>query len=93
MLLACLSSYSYKRQDLDKYQNAFFILAICGACAFGALYRSDANLIMLGYIPWALCLAMILSAFSHWMLRLCGIETEIPRGEIEKTEVDVKEMC
>jgi|HubBroStandDraft_4_1064222.scaffolds.fasta_scaffold298198_1 hypothetical protein len=65
----CISSYSYRWQDLDKYQTPIFILAICSACAVGTILDNDANLIMLGYIPWALCLAILVSAAFHWMIR------------------------
>lgn len=78
MLVACLvygysiSSYSYKRQHDDKYQTGIFVLAICGACSIGAALGESANVIMLGYIPWAVCLAVLLSGFVHWIMRTSG---------------------
>lgn len=89
MLVACLafglsiSSYSYRRQHVDIYQNAFFVVAICGACSLGAIWGSDVNLIMLGLIPAALCLAILLSAFSHWGMGQCGMKIGVQRCELE----------
>ncbi len=89
MLGACLtfgcsiSSFSYRRQERDRYQTVFFVVAICVACASGAISGHDPNLIMLGYIPWALCLAILTSAFFHWMLRQCGMKTGHVKNDLE----------
>jgi hypothetical protein len=70
LILGCaISSFAYRRQEQDKYQTAIFIIAIGGASAAGLILRVDANLIMLGLIPWALCLAMIISSSLHWLLK------------------------
>ena len=47
-----------------------FVLAATAATALGSALGVNANLIMLGIIPWALCIAMAFSAAVHWMVRL-----------------------
>jgi len=79
----CISSYSFRRQELDRYQTIFFVLAICVACTSGAFSGSNPNLIMLGYIPWGLCVAMVTSAFSHWLIRKCGVKTGYVQNDLE----------
>jgi len=92
MLGACLtfgcsiSSFSYRRQELDRYQTIFFVVAICVACTSGAISGSNPNLIMLGYIPWALCVAIIASALSHWVMRQCGIKTGHVQHDFEENK-------
>jgi hypothetical protein len=78
MLFACLilgcsiSSFAYRRQDGDKYQTPIFAVAIASATIFGLAMGVNANVIMLGIIPWALCLAMIGSVTVHWLIRRCS---------------------
>lgn len=75
MLGACLtlgcsiSSFAYRRQQEDRYQSLIFVLAIIFATIFGFALGINANIIMLGLIPWALCVAMILSITVHWLVR------------------------
>ena len=89
MLGACMtfgcsvSSFSYRRQELDRYQTVFFVVAICVACTSGVLSGSNPNFIMLGYIPWGLCVAIIASVVSHWMMRQCGVKTRVVQHELE----------
>lgn len=89
MLGACLtfgcsiSSFSYRRQELDRYQTVFFVVAISVACTLGAISGSNPNLIMLGYIPWGLCVAIVASAISHWAMRQCGMKTRHAHNDLE----------
>ena len=89
MLGACLmfgcsiSSYSYRRQELDRYQTVFFVVAVCVACTLGTISGSNPNFIMLGYIPWGLCVAIVASAVSHWAMRQCGINTGLAHHDLE----------
>jgi len=78
MLIACLvlgcaiSSFAYRRQEGDKFQTQIFLLAITSATVFGLSLGINANVIMLGVIPWALCLAMVGSVAVHWLIRRCS---------------------
>jgi drug/metabolite transporter (DMT)-like permease len=70
ILFGCaLSSYSYRRQETDSYQTAIFGLAGGCAVALGLALEIAGNLIMMGYVPWALCLAMLVSWLSHSFAR------------------------
>ncbi|PMD18054.1 hypothetical protein NA56DRAFT_707096 [Hyaloscypha hepaticicola] len=97
MLFACLvlgcsiSSFAYRRQDGDKYQTPIFILAIASATIFGIAMGVTANVIMLGVIPWALCLAMIGSVATHWLIRRCSRDRNIIYTEIHRSEQSEKE--
>jgi hypothetical protein len=76
ILLGCaFSSFAYRRQEQDKYQTSIFILAITSGIAFGAWLGVTTNVIMLGLIPWALCMAMISSIAVHWVVRRCTHRT------------------
>ncbi|PVH89404.1 hypothetical protein DL98DRAFT_101414 [Cadophora sp. DSE1049] len=95
MLFACLilgcsiSSFAYRRQREDVYQSLIFILAITISTIFGFTLGINANLIMLGLIPWALCFAMMCSVTIHWAVRrrTRGTYTRIQCCEIgEKLE-------
>jgi len=70
VVLGCsISSYTHRQQEHDKFQTYIFALLLCCACGLGAGFGSSANLLMLGYIPWALCTGIAVSALVHWMLR------------------------
>ncbi|KAK0102519.1 hypothetical protein ONS95_006133 [Cadophora gregata] len=75
MLFACLilgcsiSSFAYRRQREDNYQDLIFVLAVTFSTIFGLVLGINANLIMLGLIPWALCIAMMCSVAIHWAAR------------------------
>jgi hypothetical protein len=73
LLLGCsISSFAYRRQEQDDYQTPIFVLAIAASTAFGYMLGINANIIMLGLIPWALCTAMIFSVAVHWIVRRCS---------------------
>ncbi|PMD31273.1 hypothetical protein L207DRAFT_591737 [Hyaloscypha variabilis F] len=97
MLFACLilgcsiSSFAYRRQDGDKYQTPIFAVAITSATIFGLAMGINANVIMLGIIPWALCLAMIGSVTVHWLIRRCSNERRVLYTEIHCCDQGEKE--
>lgn len=69
LVLGCaISSFAYRRQ-VDKQQTPIFICAIIMTITIGLALGVNTNLIMLAMIPWALVLAMILSAGVHWLSR------------------------
>jgi hypothetical protein len=97
MLFACLvlgcsiSSFAYRRQDGDRYQTPIFVLAITSATIFGLALGVNSNIIMLGVIPWALCLAMIGSVATHWLIRRCSRDRVVTYTEIHCCQQGEKE--
>jgi hypothetical protein len=70
LVLGCaISSFAYRRQEQDRYQTVIFIIAIGTASTLGLMTGVGANLVMLGLIPWALCLAMVLSSCLHRLVK------------------------
>ncbi|TGO54758.1 hypothetical protein BCON_0102g00140 [Botryotinia convoluta] len=70
LLLGCsISSFTHRRQGHDRCQSLILVFAILTATTIGFGLGIDANLIMLGFVPWALILAMIFSVFVHWTIR------------------------
>ena len=87
LILGCaISSFAYRRQEQDRYQNPIFILAITAASIFGLGMGVNTNLIMLGLIPWALCFSMVFSCTVHWLVRRCS-----PRPRYIFYEINEKE--
>jgi hypothetical protein len=73
LVLGCsVSSFCYRRQEQDKFQAPIFVLIITVAAIFGFEVGINANLIMLGLIPWALCFSMLFSTTVHWLVRRCS---------------------
>ncbi|KAF7951370.1 hypothetical protein EAE96_006685 [Botrytis aclada] len=69
LLGVSISSFTHRRQGYDRCQSLILVLAILTATTIGLGLGIDANLIMLGFVPWALILAMVLSVFVHWAAR------------------------
>ncbi|KAH7364668.1 hypothetical protein BKA65DRAFT_491839 [Rhexocercosporidium sp. MPI-PUGE-AT-0058] len=89
LILGCsISSFAYRRQRYDRYQSLIFVLAITISTIFGLSLGINANLIMLGLIPWALCSAMVCSVAVHWAIRRC---TRGTNARIQCCEIGVKE--
>jgi uncharacterized membrane protein YfcA len=92
MLIFCIiigcavSSYCYRRQEEDRFQAPIFALLIVIATTLGFGLRVNANLIMLGLVPWALCFSMVASTAVHWLVRRCN------KKSYRVYEVDEKEM-
>lgn len=76
----CVSSFGYRRQREDPLQVVVFTLLVgtVATVAYGVGARS--NMILLGYMPLATCVAMILSMCGHAIFRLTrcqkGVEVE-----------------
>lgn len=99
LVLGCaISSFAYRRQDIDKLQTFIFIAAITLACTIGLATDLNANLIMLGMIPWALCAAMVVCTvvnsvignssrrqilYAQVRVRCCEL------GDVKEKEIDV----
>lgn len=65
----CVSSFLYRHQKDDQYQALVFTSAIAGSVLAGQIAGAGMNLILLGFVPWALCTAMFLSVCGHAVLR------------------------
>lgn len=96
MLAACLalgcaiSSFAYRRQEHDRYQAPIFILAITAATLCGLLLDVGSDVVMLGLIPWAVCVAMGASTGVHCLLRWVGFEGAGMRRRVYCCEVGEK---
>jgi hypothetical protein len=88
LVLGCsVSSFCYRRQEQDKFQAPIFVLVITAATIFGFGLGINANLIMLGLIPWALCFSMGFSAIVHWLVRRCSKRRSYCVYEVDGKEV------
>ena len=91
LVLGCsVSSFCYRRQDQDKFQAPIFVLVITAATIFGFGLGINANLIMLGLIPWALCFSMAFSTTVHWLVRRCSKCRSHFVYEIDEKEVLIR---
>lgn len=70
LVLGCsVSCFLYRHQHDDPYQPLVFTVAIAWSVVLGHLVGATQNMIMLGFLPWAACIAMLLSACGHALLR------------------------
>lgn len=81
----CVSSFTHRRQSQDPFQFAvYLVLLSCGA-AIGYAARAHVYLILLGYLPWATCAAMIISISGRGVYRWLKPRTATTtRGDEEK---------
>jgi len=78
LLFGCsISSFLYRRQQRDTFQKPIFILTVTLAVLASLSVGITPNLVMLGVIPWALCLAMVVSVSVHWIVRRCSRRTRV----------------
>lgn len=88
LVLGCsVSSFCYRHQEQDKFQAPIFVLVIIAASTFGFGLGINANLIMLGLIPWALCFSMVFSTTVHWLVRRCSKRRTHIVYDIDEKEV------
>lgn len=81
----CVSSFLLRHQHDDAYQAPVFASAIVASLVVGHLAGASGYLLLLGYVPWALCTAMCLSALGHTWLRWASA-----RDSVEKAVMDDK---
>lgn len=79
LLGGSISSFAHRRQGRDQCQSLIFVFAILAATTIGLGLGTNANLIMLGFIPWALIFAMIFSVFVHSTIRRYSRYGNCPR--------------
>jgi len=92
MLVSCLvlglsvSSFAYRRQEHDPFQVIVLLFLLAGAVAVGIAAGATVNLILLGYVPWAICAAMMISYAGHSHLRWHQSRVAEKRRISEKSE-------
>lgn len=69
VLGCCISSFLYRHHGADAYQAPVFASALVGSVVVGHMAGASVYMVLLGYMPWALCTAMFLSTLGHAMLR------------------------
>ncbi|KAL1841116.1 hypothetical protein VTJ49DRAFT_7394 [Mycothermus thermophilus] len=65
----CVSSFAHRRQSRDPFQAVIYPVVLGAAVLIGLSLRADAHLVLLGYLPWATCAAMIISMSIHGLCR------------------------
>ena len=50
---------------MDVHQPVIFILVITLGIILGLGVGANANMIILAFVPWATCIAMVVSAWGH----------------------------
>jgi hypothetical protein len=65
----CVSSFAYRRQKDDPFQVVVFALLVGTVATVAYGVGASSNLILLGYMPFATCAAMILSLCVHTVFR------------------------
>ncbi|KAK0734108.1 hypothetical protein B0T26DRAFT_635564 [Lasiosphaeria miniovina] len=83
----CVSSFAHRRQDKDPLQFAVYMIVLAAAAIIGYGLRASSNLILLGYLPWATCLAMAISISGHNLHRRWVVETRNALLDEEKVRL------
>lgn len=85
LVLGCsVSCFLYRHQHDDPYQPLVFTIAIAGSVVLGHLVGATQNMIMLGFLPWAACVAMLLSACGHALLRKLEVNSLSEKSPTDK---------
>ncbi|KAL2154896.1 hypothetical protein VTH82DRAFT_3572 [Thermothelomyces myriococcoides] len=61
----CVSSFTCRRQDQDAFQFIIYLVILGCVASIGYAVGAHPYLILLGYLPWATCAAMVLSISGH----------------------------
>ncbi|KAK1834827.1 hypothetical protein QBC39DRAFT_342961 [Podospora conica] len=80
----CVSSFAHRRQDEDGLQLVVFTVFLAGAVVVGYALEASANLILLGFIPWAMCAAMATSLSGHHLYRTRRVDSGQRQRDEEK---------
>lgn len=65
----CVSSFAHRGQSEDPFQFVIFLVLLSCAIMIGYAARAPVYLILLGYLPWATCAAMAISASGRGVYR------------------------
>ena len=88
LVLGCsVSSFAYRRQGRDHLQAIVFTLFILGALIVGFATKASPNLILLAYLPWAVCMAMAASYSGHRLVTRLRMRAAERSEDSEKNEL------
>ncbi|OIW34525.1 hypothetical protein CONLIGDRAFT_709848 [Coniochaeta ligniaria NRRL 30616] len=65
----CVSSFGYRRQREDPFQAVVFALVVGTVATVAYGLGESPNMMLLGYMPFATCAAMIFSLCGHAIVR------------------------
>ena len=82
LLGCCISSFAHRRQDKDRYQTVVLVLLAMWGATLGKAIGASANMITLGFIPWALCAAMPMSFLGHAAVRRVERRKKMEAGSV-----------
>lgn len=87
LVLGCsVSSFLYRHGQDDPCQAFLFVFNVMGSIAVGKLAGASFNMILLGYIPWAVCIAMFCILCGHVLARWIKARADAAAVEVgEKT--------
>jgi uncharacterized membrane protein YjfL (UPF0719 family) len=80
----CVSSFTHRRQSQDRFQFVVYFALLGGGALVGYGVRASAHLILLGYLPWATCAAMVISMSGHGLYRWLRPGVDKKREDEEK---------
>jgi hypothetical protein len=80
----CVSSFVHRRQSQDTCQFVVYAVFLTAVVVSGFGIEASANLILLGYAPWAMCAAMATSLYGHALYRRQRKQNEKRSGDDEK---------
>jgi hypothetical protein len=80
----CVSSFVHRRQSQDTCQFAVYAVFLTAAVVSGVGIEASADLILLGFAPWAMCAAMATSLYGHAFYRRQRKQNEKRSGDDEK---------
>lgn len=83
----CVSSFVHRRQEQDRFQFLVYAVFLSGAATIGFGFGAGANLILLGYLPWAMCMAMAASLYGHGLHRQQRLRSVQRFGDEEKARL------
>lgn len=83
----CVSSFVHRRHDKDRLQFLVYLVLLGSVVIAGHQTGASANMILLGYLPWTMCLAMAISITGHSLYRQRQQNVDTHLGAMEKGEL------
>ncbi|KAK3953155.1 hypothetical protein QBC32DRAFT_126081 [Pseudoneurospora amorphoporcata] len=81
----CVSSFIHRRQEQDPFQLFVYLIFVTGAGVAGYAAGASANMMLLGYLPQSMCIAMAASLSGHGLYRRWKCVAPSP-GDEEKLQ-------
>lgn len=70
LVMGCaVVSHIHRHRTIDRYQTPVFLFVMMWSALVGLGVGAPAEVLMLAYVPWGACLAMILSRYGHMFVR------------------------